>query len=166
MISADYRNRMFYYKIISNYLTGKIDAQIFRETFWTQRSKDIKTNIKNGYFDYYSNKQLANNENKFENEYGYPLRNSVWSDENIIYLNKYEQGVLKYNIKGETFFSNIYSFIDPYIREYYPSDSEDFDPKESVDEKTLKKVIKAAYEVLEKHKDRWLDIEEDKKQTR
>ena len=156
MIGESYKKRLFYYKIMKNFISEKINAWQFRQKFWAQRSNDVHEDSKTGYTDFYLNRKLEGNIKTFEKEYSDPLYNSIWTNQTSVFLKKYEEGAIKYNIKGEMFFMGLYTFVDPYIREYYPSNKEGFDPKENVNEETLKEKIQDVYNVLKRNEDRWM----------
>ena len=120
---------------------------------------DLDLNDPKGYTQEYYESMLNNLDGaykEFEENYRNQLYEHSWSSDCLEVLKEYEIGANKLDIKGEMFFMGIYSFIDEYIREYYPSYRVGFDPVLNINEKMLKEKIKAAYEVLERNKDRWM----------
>lgn len=159
MIDEVYKNGELYYNFMKDLLQGKISPWEFRKKYWNQRSKDIDQNTLSGYSDYYLNRILLGKDKIFEKEYADYLYEKG-SEE----LKRYEEGARKLNINGEMFFMGLWNYIDDYVREYYPSSDEAFDPKFDVDEKTLIKIIQVVYDVLERNKDRWVIEKEEFKE--
>jgi hypothetical protein len=157
MISSAYKNSQIYYNAIKELLENKINEWEFRQKYWHQRNKDLDSNKKSGYSDSYTNKiiSLCGKEKEFEEKYSDPLYEKAWSHNCLEVLKNYEKGANELGINGERFFIGIWYFMDEYVREYYPSNDEGFDPKLNVDEKTLREKIHAAFDVLERNKDRW-----------
>lgn len=153
MISEIYNNKLLYYNMMNNFLHGKITAWNFRQQYWSQRHNDLNQEEKNGYtYERYKNKiqNLINNEKKFKKEYV-----DILYEKGSTKLGEYEKGAKELNIKGELFFMGLWNFIDDYVREYYPSDNEGFDPVSDVDEQKLTKIIQVVFDVLERNKERW-----------
>lgn len=155
MISEIYKNRMLYYNFMKDFLDGKIIPWEFRKKYWHQRNGDLDINKESGYRDYYLSKVFLGNEKIFEEEYADFLYQKSRTNECLNILQEYEKGANELNIVGEDFFMGIWNFIDEYVREYYPSDNDGFDPASDVDEQTLTKIIRAVFDVLERNKDRW-----------
>lgn len=152
MIDEIYKNRMLYYNLMKNFLKNKITAWKFRTKYWNQRDKDLDENKKNGYNDYYLNRVLVENSERFQKEYEDPLY-----EQGLVGLKKYEQGANELNIKGELFFMGIWNYLDCFIKDYYPSQDEGFDPGFNIDEKTLTEIIHAAFDILKRNKKRWIN---------
>jgi hypothetical protein len=151
MISEIYKNSELYYSFLKEFLHKKISAWEFRTRYWDQRDEDIDQNRINGYRDYYLDRILWGDEKIFEEKYADSLY-----EQGLKELKRYEEGARQLNINGELFFMGLWNYIDDYVREYYPSDDEAFDPKSDVDEKKLTKIIQAVFDVLERNKDRWM----------
>lgn len=151
MINETYNNRMLYYNFMKNFLEGKITAWNFRVQYWDQRHHDLSENKISGYADNYEQKI----ENLIDKDRIFKQYTDDLYEKGLAKLDEYEKAAEKLNIKGELFFMGMWYFIDDYIREYYPSDKEGFDPKFDVDEETLTKIIHAVFDVLERNKDRW-----------
>jgi hypothetical protein len=154
MIGEIYNNRKFYYEIIKEFLEGKKTALELQTEYWEQRDKDLDVDSKNGYYEYEAN--YEGNEKQFEKENKEKLYFSAWSKEWREVLAEYEEAANRLEIKGELFFKGIWNFIDEYVREYNPSDASFFNPEEDVDEEELEEKLRAAYEVLERNKERWM----------
>lgn len=151
MISEIYKNAELYYNFMNDFLQRKINSWEFRTEYLSQRHEDLDKNKTSGYSDYYLHKILWGNEKKFEEEYS-----NILYEKGKLMLKEYEQGAKDLDIKGEIFFMGIWDFIDIPIIEFYPSDREGFDPKFDIDEKMLKEIVQAAFDVLERNKDRWM----------
>ena len=156
-------NKELFEKNISllHQLEEQINALEFSRKYWQQRDKDLDKNKASGYSDNYGNKiqQLIGFEKKFREKcYNY-LYENAWSSNCLNILKEYEQGAKDLNIRGEMFFMGIWNFIDEYIREYTPSDAVYFNPEMDVDEKTLREKIQAAFDILERNKERWRNEE-------
>jgi len=135
----------------------KINALEFSRKYSEQRNKDLNEDKKRGYtYEVYKNeiKNLKDDEKIFERNYSHLLH-----AKGSAVLGEYEQGLKALNIKGEIFFMDIFNFIDIDVLEYVPSDAEGFNPEFDTDEKTLRRRIQLAFDILERNKDRWM-IEE------
>lgn len=153
MSNEIYKNRILYYNFMKDFLEGDISPWKFKKKYWSQRNEDLDEDQKNEKI-----KILNDNEKKFNEQYsnlGFLYDNNKGNE----VLKEYEQGAKKLNISGEIFFDGIFEFIDLYVKDYYPSDDEGFDPIWNIDEQTLAKRIQMAFDVLERNKDRWM-IEE------
>lgn len=153
MIDEVYKNRMVYYNAMKDLLSGEISPLKFREKYWGQRFKDLNENDNKGYTNEIYEKKLNNlmsNEKRFKNEYF-----DVLFEEGSLKLEDYEKGANELDMRGELFFIGIWNFIDCYVKDYYPSDDEGFDPIWNVDEQTLTERIQKAFDVLERNKERW-----------
>lgn len=161
MISEIYKNRMIYYNLMVNFLKEKISAWEFKKRYWNQRDKDLDQNNFSGYSDYYVNRTLLGSNKLFEEKYIELLK-----EKGVSGLKEYEKGAQELDIKGEMVFMGMWYFIDEYVREYYPSDDEGFDPAFNIDEQMLEKIIQEVFDVLERNKDRWMieeqNLEEEK----
>lgn len=149
MSNEIYRNRIFYYNLMKDFLKGNISPWTFKKQYWSQRNKDLDEDQKNKKI-----KKLNDNEKIFDEQYsslGFLYDNSKGNE----VLKEYEQGAKKFNISGEIFFDGIFEFMDLYVKDYYPSDDEGFDLVWNVDEQTLTKRIQMAFDVLERNKERW-----------
>jgi hypothetical protein len=156
---ACYDNRILYCQLMHDFLCKKITAWNFRSAYLSQRHSDLDANDPKGHTqEYYEEtiKNLKGAYKEFRENYRNKLYEKAWSLDCLEVLKEYEVGARKLDIKGEMFFMGIYSFIDEYVREYYPSYRVGFDPVLNINEKMLKEKIKAAYEVLERNKDRWI----------
>ena len=161
MNSEIFNNRLFYYTLIHDLLDKKINPWDFREKFWEQRNNDLDKNNESGYSDNYIIKTeiLKGPEKYFQEDYFDRLLGNAWTKNCLEILKEYEQAANDLDIKSEWFFMGIWDLVDEYVREYYPSDREEFDPNEDTDEETLLKVVQASYDVLTRNKDRWMNIE-------
>jgi uncharacterized protein YyaL (SSP411 family) len=153
MNSEIYENKALYYNFMKDFLQKRMNSWEFRTKYLGQRSRDSDQDKKNGYtYEKYEEelKNLTENEKKFEKEYY-----DVLNYEGMSVLKEYEKGAKILDIKGEMFFMGIWNYVDCPIIEHYPSDREGFDSKEDIDEQTLTEIIQAAFDVLERNKDRW-----------
>lgn len=155
MVDECYKNKLFYYNLMQDFLNNKNSAWGLRERYLSQRNEDLDQNIITGYSDYYLNRVLFGKEKIFDEEYADLLYRKALKDNWFDILKEYEKGAKELDIKGELFFMGIWNFIDEYIREYHPSDDEGFDPVFNFDEQTLTKIIQAAFDVLVRNKERW-----------
>ena len=154
MIGSVYESRQFYYNFIQKFLKGNITALNLQKRYFEQRHIDLGNDKKNGYYGY--SPILNEEEKEFKEQYKKKLYEEVWSPNYLEILKEYEEGAEKLNISGEVFFMGIWNFIDEYVRDYNPSDAEYFNPKQDIGEKELEEKLGAAYEVLERNKERWL----------
>ncbi len=153
MIGETYKNRLFYYKMMKDFIENKISAWELRKQYLSQRNIDLDKDQKNGYtYEAYQKNilNLKSKEKLFKEEYV-----DLLYEKGSEALKKYEQGSNELDIKGELFFKGIWNFIDCYVIDYYPSDDEGFDPMFNVDEQTLAQRIRVAFDVLERNKERW-----------
>lgn len=154
MLDEIYKNGELYYNFMKDFLQRKITPWEFRTKYSNQRCKDLDQDKNKGYtFEKYEEKlrNLSLNEKKFKDEY-FDLLNY----EGMSILKDYEEGAKVLDIQGELFFMGIWNFLDCPIIEFYPSENEGFDPKVDTDEQTLTKIVHAAFNVLERNKDRWV----------
>ena len=156
-----YDNGRFYYEIIKEFLEGRKTALKLQTEYWEQRGVDLEKNREKGYTNEYYDKIIENlkgAEKEFKEKYSNKLYEKAWNKEWREVLAEYEEAANRLDIKGERFFMGIWNFIDEYVREYYPSDDEHFDPEGEydIDEEELEEKLRAAYEVLERNKERWM----------
>ena len=157
MINTIYKNSILYYQWMRELLEKKITPLDFDKKWHSQRGKDIDENRNSGYTDYYLNKRvLKGKEKEFKEKYSAYLYTKHWKSDWKDGLLVFEEGGQKLDIKTEQFFMGIWRFLDPYVREYYPSDSEIFDPKEDVGEEELLDKVGFCVEILDRNKERWM----------
>lgn len=130
-----------------------INASEFSAKYGKQKRKDRDENTIKGYYKTYEErmKNLKENEKIFKDKYSLLLY-----EEGSTVLPQYEQALKDFDIKGEIFFIDIQMFIEIYISEYTPSDAPYFNPNTDTDEETLRRRVQLAFDVLERHKDRWM----------
>lgn len=157
MMSQVYKNRVAYYNFMKDFIKGKITPWEFREQYWNQRNKDVSEDNERNRNDEYNNKtrSLSEGEEIFEKQYSSNLDFLYDNVRGNEVLREYEQEAKRLNVSGQIFFCGIFEFLDLYVKDYYPSDDEGFDPVWNVDEQTLTKRIQMAFDVLERNKERW-----------
>jgi hypothetical protein len=171
MISAIYKNRLRYYSLLKDFLEHEIKAFSFMRKFMHKRSDDIDEDIKAGYYDYIE--EWGDNELKFRREYYDKLYRYAPTEDITKILNKYVEGAKKYEIKGDLFFSGIFSDLSINIRDFYPRDrkeaevagwddsflefsAEEYKAEYYIDETELRKKIQEKFNILEENKEMWM----------
>lgn len=184
MIDTYYENRMLYYNMMKDFLSKKITPWRFRKKYCNQRNHDINENrknrddyyiqknidideaVKDGFAEYYQQRVFTENEKIFKEKYFSflyekfsplsPEYDGPLYEKGSKFLPKYERALKDFDIKGEIFFMHMQELIEMDIIDYYPKYKEGFNPGFDTDEKTLRRVVQLAFDVLERHKDRWM----------
>lgn len=156
-MSQEYQNREKYFNLFQSLLTDQLGALEFQQLYSKQSSADIDINRANNYTGFYRSKirALKGDALSFYNNYFTPLCLNALSTDSLEYLHKYEKAAIEFDVDGEIFFLGIDCFISDLVREFTPRKSELFDPEQDIDEEKLLSNLKAAYEILQRNKDRW-----------
>lgn len=155
LLCQQYRSRFYNYQLMKQYLDGEISPDDFRIKYFEQRSDDLSYWEKAGRtFENYEEEleNLSESEKKFREEYSDLLRNEDVEAED---LQKYQEGLKKYNIVGGQIWEDIHEFIFYHIESYYPFNSSEFNPMQDISGEQLYYRIKSAYNLLKRHKKRW-----------
>lgn len=155
MLDTVYKNSVSYYQLMTNLFEGKISEVEFQDLYSSHRHNNLNEkdeNGKNGHYEY--KPDLNQIEQQFKDQY-YDI---LFEKNCLEALLIYEQAAKELNITGWLFFMGIWYFIDEYVREYCPSEHENFEIGMNVDEQELREKLWAAYVVLGRNQDRWLDV--------
>ncbi len=180
MIDSFYKNRMWYYNIIKDYLECKIKAYPLCYKYMGQRDDDLNENRNSGFNDYDESQYWDENQKKFYSYYFNKLYNRPDNLDLYEHLKEYVEGAKKYNISGELFLSGINQELFKYLRDFDARNIEeaklagwdevsdegiesfiDYTPEEyekdySIDETELRKRLKTIFEILNDNKERWM----------
>jgi hypothetical protein len=173
MIDAAYKNRMWYYNLMKDFLDGKINAFTFMEEFLWQRHRDITEDKESGFSDYYRSQPWNESERVFMEYYSDKLYNHEPNEGIAKLLQEYAQGARKCGIKGWMFFSGIHGELFVDTRDFYPRNrkeakiagwdnsfiklsEEEYAADYSIDETELRRRVLEKYNFLTENKDLWM----------
>lgn len=176
--SSIYENRQFYYKLMKDFLDGKIKAYPFRSKFMHQRNEDIDNNKQAGSSKCCASKKLDKDEERYLEEYCDKLYSYAPTDNVSEILNECVAGAKKYDIKGALFFDAIFSDLFVNIRDFWPRNSKEaetagwensmdefgfpeineteYEKEYYIDEEQLRKKVQEKFKILDENKELWM----------